>query len=178
MNIPISPRPVGGRRPGSVPAGLVALAAAAGLLVISPPARAQEVVVVNQEGGGGAYRGPNWMVLSTGLVIFSGTYTASIVVGATSSHAGDQSLFVPFAGPWMDLGNRCPGRCDNDVGNKVLLGFDGVFQGLGALTVLSSFFLPSRRGRGLASERSGPTLRVLPASVGRGAPGLTAIGTF
>jgi hypothetical protein len=178
MNIHISPRPVGGRRPGSVPAGLVALATAAGLLVISPPARAQQVIVVDQDGERGAYRGPNWVILSSGLVIFGGTYTASLVVAGTSSHAGDQYLYAPFAGPWIDLGYRCPGRCDDDVGNKVLLGFDGVFQGIGALTVLSSFFLPSRRGRGLASERSAPTFRVLPASVGRGAPGLTAMGTF
>ena len=175
MKLHVSPRSVGARRGGSVSAGLAAVAVAAALGTLAPPAHAQEVVVVNQGDSRGEYRGPNWMLLSTGLVIFSGTYTASFAVAASSNHAGDSALYAPLVGPWFDIANRCPAGCNDDVGRKVLLGFDGVFQAVGLLSIASSFFLPSRRSRGLADA---PTFRVLPASLGRGAPGLTAVGTF
>jgi hypothetical protein len=173
MKFDISSRLVGGWR------ALVAVAAASGTLALPSLAHAQEVVVVNQGEGPREYRGPNWALLSSGLLIFGGTYTASFVVASTSSHAGDTALYAPLVGPWLDIANSCPGLCNNEVGRKVLLGFDGVFQGIGALTIVSSFLVPSRRGRGYAALGAGPlTFRVLPASLGRGSPGLTAVGTF
>jgi len=178
MKIDNSPRPVG-RCGGRATAGIAAFAAGFGLLALPAVAHAQQVVVVNQSEGGSVYRGPNWMLLSSGLIIFGGTYTASVVVAGTSSHAGDQALYAPLVGPWLDIANRCPGACDNETGRKVLLGFDGVFQGIGLLTIVSSFLVPPRRARGLAARTEGaPSFRVLPASYGRGTPGLTAIGTF
>jgi hypothetical protein len=163
-------------------APLAAVAIAAGLLALPSVAHAQQTVVVNGGGEGrGDYRGPDWLLFSSGLVMFGGTYTASAVVAGTSNHAGDKALYAPLVGPWIDFANRCPGPapCGSDTGSKVLLGFDGVFQGIGALTLVSSFFLmPSRRGRVVARSESPLTFRVLPASLGRGAPGLTAIGTF
>jgi hypothetical protein len=155
----------------------IALAAAA---VAARPAvaHAQEVVVVNQgREGGSTYRGPNWMLLSSGLIVFGGTYTASIVVASTSGHAGDQGLYAPLVGPWLDIANRCPIRCDDETGRKVLLGFDGVFQAIGALSIVGSFVFPYG-GRGGVAQNDGPSFRVLPASLGRGAPGLVALGTF
>ena len=105
-------------------------------------------------------------------------YNASLVVAGTSAHAGDMGLYAPIVGPWLDIANRCPGTCNGEVGNKVLLGFDGVFQALGVLSVASSFFwTPSRQGR-VAQREDAPSFHVLPASVGRGAPGLMAVGTF
>ena len=37
--------------------------------------------------------------------------------------------------------------CSNDVGNKALLALDGVFQGLGTLSIISSFIMPVRGAR-------------------------------
>jgi hypothetical protein len=139
-------------------------------------AHAEEVVVVQEDG----YRGPEWRTLSSGLFVFAGTYTASLVVAATSSHPGDQYLWAPIVGPWLDIAHRCSGAgpCDNDTGRKVLLGFDGVFQGLGLLSVASSFLMSSRRSRGVAERESVPQVHVLPVSYARGAPGLAVVGTF
>jgi hypothetical protein len=175
MKLDVSSRPVSRRRGWRVSA---ALGAAAGFLVLPSVAHAQQVVVVNQGESRGEYRGPSWMLLSSGLIIFGGTYTASLVVAATSDHAGDRALYAPLVGPWLDIATRCPGTCDHELGRKVLLGFDGVFQGIGALTIVGSFLVP-RRSRGIVARgETAPTFRVLPASYGRGAPGLTAVGTF
>jgi hypothetical protein len=179
MKLALSPRPSSGARRGwHVSAGLAA-AATAGLLAFTPVANAQQVVVVNQGGdSGGGYRGPDWAVLGSGLLVFGGTYTASLVVAATSTHAGDKGLYAPIVGPWLDIANRCPVTCSGEVGNKVLLGFDGVFQAIGVLSIASSFFwAPSRRGR-MAQREDAPSFHLLPASLGRGAPGMMAVGTF
>src|ERR1700677_4928639 len=94
MKLDISPGLVGGWR------ALVAVAAAAGTLAIPSLAQAQEVVVVNQSEGPREYRGPNWGLLGSGLIIFGSTYTASFVVAGTSSHPGDTMLYAPLVGPW------------------------------------------------------------------------------
>jgi hypothetical protein len=143
--------------------------------VLPSVAHAQQVVVVEES----ERRGPSWGLLSSGLFVFAGTYTASFVVAATSSHAGDQALYAPIVGPWLDIANRCPGGCNGDLGNKVLLGFDGVFQTIGLLSVASAFLLPSRRSRPVAARtETAPTFRLLPTSYAHGSPGLLAIGTF
>jgi hypothetical protein len=153
----------------------VAVAAALTVCTLPSIAHADEVVVVEHE----EYRGPRWGMVSSGLFVFAGTYTASFVVASTSDHAGDKALYAPLVGPWLDMANRCPNGCTNDLGNKVLLGFDGVFQSIGALSVLSGLLLP-RRGHGhvAANEKLSPTFQIVPASYGRGTPGLAAVGTF
>jgi hypothetical protein len=157
-----------------MPAGLVVAAAVAGLLVLPSVAHAQQVVVVEE----GEYRGPTWGLVSSGLFVFAGTYTASFVVAATSSHVGDKALYAPLVGPWLDIANRCPGACNGEMGTKVLLGFDGVFQAIGVLSVVSGFLMPQRRAPAVvAGGASGLSFHVMPASYGR-APGLAALGTF
>jgi hypothetical protein len=159
-----------------------ALAAPFALLLPSV-ASAQQVVVVQgatapaQSEARVEYAGPNWGLLGSGLAVFSGTYIASIVVAGTSSHGGDKDLYIPFVGPWIDMANRCPTTCVGDTGNKVLLGFDGVFQGIAAIAIVSSFFVPERRSS-LSRRASATTFHFAPASYGRGAPGLTMVGTF
>jgi hypothetical protein len=161
----------------------LALAVALPLALSLPSvASAQEVVVVQQGGPRSEvdrYPGPNWAAFSSGLAVFGGTYIGSIVVAGTSSHAGDKDLYIPLVGPWIDMANRCsgPGSCNGDLGNKVLLGLDGVFQGIGAISIATSFFMRDRR-EGLGRRASVPTFQIAPASVGRGAPGLTMVGTF
>jgi hypothetical protein len=171
VNIDLSPRP---RRASRLPAGLVVAAALAGLLVLPSVAHAQQVVVVDEV----AYGGPRWGLIGSGLFVFAGTYTASFVVAATSSHAGDKALYAPLAGPWLDIATRCSDACNGEMGTKVLLGFDGVFQAIGALSVVSGFLMPRRRAQSvMAGGASGWSFHVMPASYGR-APGLAAVGTF
>jgi hypothetical protein len=180
MKLDHSPRS-SARRLGSLGrAALAGAVCAAGLVAAPTRAHAQEVVVVEPRGEvRSTYYGPNWGLLTSGLILFGGTYTASFVVAATSGHAGDQALYAPVVGPWLDIANRCPNGCNDDAGRKVLLGFDGVVQGIGVLAVITSFFVPNGHERGVARIGRTATLRILPGSFGgAGSPGLRAVGTF
>jgi F0F1-type ATP synthase membrane subunit c/vacuolar-type H+-ATPase subunit K len=119
---------------------------------------------------------PNGALIGSGLTMFGASYIPSMIVAASSDHPGDTMLYVPVAGPWMNLAQRdsgCPGgRCDNDAANKVLLVADGVFQGLGALQILGGFLFPTTR---TVTQVAG--VHVLP-SLSAHEVGLAAIGRF
>jgi hypothetical protein len=128
-----------------------------------------------------AYTGPNRRLIGTGLVTFGLSYIPSIIVAGTSDTSADHHLYVPIVGPWLDLGDR-PGcgphiGCDTETTYKVLLVFDGIFQGIGALTTVYGFLSPERHEVVTTSESTRPTLHVSPANVASGY-GLAAIGTF
>lgn len=173
MRLELSPRSRGARGQRSL---LAAAIAATLTLLPSWSAEAQQVVVVQGAEGRGDRHGPSWGLLGPGLAVFGGTYLASVVVAASSAHTGDKLLYIPLVGPWLDIGTRCPNGCSGDLGRKVLLGFDGVFQGIGAVAVLASFFIQD--GRSYGGRSKAPTFIVAPATYGRGAPGLTVAGTF
>lgn len=116
----------------------------------------------------------------TGLVAFGGTYAASTIVGAESNNYGDHNyLYYPVVGPWMDIAKRdCTlSTCSNETGANALLIADGVVQGLGALAVVSSFFIPektTRRWYLIGNEK----LTIAPSHVGVFGYGLGARGSF
>jgi hypothetical protein len=70
----------------------------------------------------------------------------ALVVAIQSDRKGDDYLYYPVAGPWLDLANRerCS-TCNHETLNDVLLVTDGVFQGIGALQILGAFMLPEHR---------------------------------
>jgi hypothetical protein len=125
--------------------------------------------------------GPNSAMLGSGLFTFGVPYIASVVVASTSDHPGDNNLYIPVVGPWLDFANRgdCGGiaqqSCDHETANKVLLAVDGVFQGIGALEIVGAFLSPETRTVTVASK---PSFRVGPSSVGRAGYGVAAVGTF
>ena len=145
--------------------------------VVPSLALAQQTVVVQSGGEGRSdYRGPNWELLGSGLAVFGGTYVASVVVAGTSSRYGDKDLYAPLVGPWMDLGRHCYTGCDGEPGRSVLLALDGVFQGVGVLAVISSLLVPRRSA--VSARTTTTALHLVPASLGRGAPGLMLAGAF
>lgn len=86
---------------------------------------------------------PNMPMIGTGVVTFAIPYTVSVVVGVTSRVDADRYLFIPIAGPWIDFARR-PGcsayaDCGGETAAKVGLGFDGVFQAIGAIAIVSGF---------------------------------------
>ena len=119
---------------------------------------------------------PNGALIGSGLVMFGASYLPSVLVAAESSRPGDTTLYVPVAGPWMNLAQRdsqCPsGRCANDMPNKVLLVADGLFQGFGALQILGGFLFPTTR-----TVTQTANVQVLP-NVGSTHVGITAVGSF
>jgi hypothetical protein len=123
----------------------------------------------------------NRPLLLTGTLFLGGTYLASGVDALTSGRQADRNnLGIPVAGPWMDYANRgcsTPGQCNsNETGYKALLILDGIGQGLGALAMVTSLFLPEKTTRSwyLIGNDS---VHAAPAAVGTGY-GLGAVGSF
>jgi hypothetical protein len=117
---------------------------------------------------------PNAYLLTTGFVLWGGSYTGAIIAAAQSSNSADQKLYVPVVGPWIDLANRpaCPSGsagCSNETVNEVLLGVDGALQGLGTLAVLWGFLSPEHREiTTVAATRYTPAIRFAPTTVASG----------
>ena len=153
----------------------IASAAVTASLLGSGLARAEEVQVSQTR--------PNQAMLYSGAFAFGVPYLSSVIVGAASSHPGDRNLFVPVAGPWIDLADRhCPtgSPCDHEGLYKGLLIADGIFQGIGALQIAGAFLFPETITVTNAAQRPRPqvaTVRVAPSSVGTGY-GLAAVGRF
>jgi hypothetical protein len=123
---------------------------------------------------------PNPYLLATGFVLWGVPYTSGLIVAAQSSNPADQHLYVPIAGPWIDLANRqsCPvgsNACNNETTNKVLLGVDGAFQAIGTIEVLWGFLRHEHREvTTISATRYTPAISLTPARVETGY-GLTAL---
>jgi hypothetical protein len=122
---------------------------------------------------------PDTGMIGAGLLMFGLAYGSSIVVGATSDRTEDQALFVPLAGPWIDLANRgdCAGPCGADeTVNRVLLVSSGLFQAAGALQILGGFLFPETRTVTRTAEV--PAGVHFAPKVGKGMLGISAYGSF
>jgi hypothetical protein len=151
--------------------------APAPVVVVQPASTTTETVHTHSESSG-----PDMRAIDGGIFTFGVSYAVAVIVGATSSHAGDGSLYVPVAGPWMDFANRggCPptGGCDTETTNKVLLVVDGVFQALGALSIVSGFvFQRSTDDTTTTTTASRPSLQIVP-QYADGGMRLAAVGRF
>jgi hypothetical protein len=148
--------------------------------IVAPPAPSQATSeTVTGKGG------PSRLMLTSGILTFGLTYGAGVVVAATSDRDADHRMFVPVAGPWMDLFDRgdCGGvtgrSCDMEATYKVLIVADGIGQGLGALMVVDAFLNPETvTVSHVRAAQTTPTIRFSPASLPAGAYGLLASGTF
>ncbi|WP_437967173.1 hypothetical protein WMF04_47780 [Sorangium sp. So ce260] len=92
---------------------------------------------------------PNRGLIWSGVAVLGTTYGISTVVATFSDEPADRALWVPIAGPWIDLGARgkCGGQreCNTEATHKVLLVADGLGQAIGALQILSGFIFPAKR---------------------------------
>jgi hypothetical protein len=133
------------------------------------------------------YIGPNRAMLTSGIVVLGLSYGISLGVAAESDHFGDSHLYVPIAGPWMDIADR--GRCgsattsacgDNETANKVGLAIDGVFQAIGAFSIVGAFLWPEEATTTVVAAKTEPPkpqVHITPTA-GRNGTGLAVIGTF
>jgi len=167
----------------AIPIGVLALTGSTRTAKADDVAPSRQYVVKDQP----VTTGPNRALLHSGIWILGLSYVPAVIVAAESNRAGDKSLYIPVAGPWMDLAtrSRCPPNlvC-NETANKVLIVVDGIFQGIGALDIVGAFIFPETRTVTVSASERGETrvsslsLRVLPAKVSAGAYGLVAVGTF
>lgn len=138
-----------------------------------PPRR----LVVTQE------TNPSAELIGSGLLMFGLSYGGSILAAVASDEHADRALFVPIAGPWLDLADRgsCPPRssCRGETAAKALLAADGVVQTMGALGILAAFLFPETRTvtRVAKAEASARRVTVLP-SFSPSSVGLSARGAF
>jgi|SRR5215472_9359352 len=141
-------------------------------------AHAQEVAHQTET----VYEGPNRALFWSGVVALGVPYAMGSVVAFDSSHRGDDKLYIPVAGPWLDFTERggCPvaaSNCTTESVNKALLIGDGVFQAVGTLSLVGAFLTPERvvwRERNVSQRAQ---LRVAPMT-GRNGTGLTVLGSF
>jgi len=134
---------------------------------------------------------PNRALLGTGLIALAGAYVPAVVVAGVSTLPQDRNLYIPVAGPWIDLAQR-PGcgsgkaavGCSFEGGNKTLLAVDGIVQGAGALATLVSFFVPqpvtetTKTTTKSSASAFDPTVHVSPSSMGFDGAGVSAFGTW
>jgi len=132
------------------------------------------------------YTGPDRGLLHTGIWTLGLSYTPALIVGIASSLPEDRYLFAPVVGPWIDFAKRDCTTCGNEKLNKALLVTDGVFQGIGALEIVGSFFFiehttSTRAASDDAADRPKTAflkeLHVVPTTTG-GSYGMAAIGKF
>jgi len=116
---------------------------------------------------------PNVPLLVTGVTSFGLSYIPAVLGGALSDADHRKDLYIPVAGPWMMFAKSD----DVDGGEKVLLAVDGVVQGLGALMLVSSFFIPEKKTEHWYLIGSNDSLRIAPSNVGTGY-GMGAAGRF
>jgi hypothetical protein len=141
--------------------------------LVNPTAQREE-----QESG----YAPNRYLLTSGLIVFGVPYLTSVVVASSSNHYGDSHLYVPLAGPWMDIADRgSSGNTDTETTNKVMLGVDGVFQAVGALQIIGALLMPETKTVTTATVPATaftPEMHVTPAKMGYEGYGLAAFATF
>ncbi len=124
---------------------------------------------------------PNRILLGTGALTFAAAYVPSVIVASNSERTGDNKLYIPLVGPWMDLADR-PGcgsgtiNCGRENVNIAMLIVDGVAQAAGAAQLLAAFLAPEHHN--VLQMRATAGVHVAPTQMGRGGVGLAAVGAF
>ena len=118
---------------------------------------------------------PNTPLLITGSALLVGTYVTTAAFSGANGPVADRDLYIPVAGPWINLADRSTDR-ENNTRDTVLIAGSGVLQGVGVVMVITSFFVPesipaARISAGNVKMNVAPT-----ASMGGG--GVGAFGTF
>lgn len=162
-------------------AGVLAIVTNASLANAEQPRRAEAVTRTDRVES----TGPNRKLLSSGAWTLGLSYAPALFVAIKSERRGDDYLYYPVVGPWLDLAHRKCATCGDDSLNQALLVTDGVFQGIGALSILGAFLLPERHTTTTVSratlkkrqEHAGLDLKLKPVRLSSGY-GLQATARF
>jgi hypothetical protein len=160
---------------------LALTAAACVTLMVAAPAFAQRRVDTVE------YVGPDRTLLRSGVWTLGLSYVPALVVAIESPLPADRFLYIPTAGPWLDLSQRDCSTCRHETLNKVLLVTDGIIQGIGSLEIVGSLLFIERSSVSAAENdlpkvdrrkrTSDFKLRLAPRKIA-GGYGLAAVGTF
>ena len=120
-------------------------------------------------------RRPNRPLLITGGLILAGTYATTAALAANEGSIRDHDLYIPIAGPWINLASR-DSSGDNNTRDTVLIAGSGILQAVGAGMFITSFFVPEKIPT--ATIQAGPVKMRFTPTAGAGAGGVGAFGTF
>lgn len=115
-----------------------------------------------------------WLI--TGGALLAGTYVTTAAVAAGNGSIGDKDLYIPIAGPWIDLASRS--WSNTRTTDTVLIMGSGILQGVGAGMAVASFFIPEKTAVATIHAKAGPVDMDISPSAGGGLGGLAAVGTF
>jgi len=155
---------------------LLSACVAAALLCAAPAGRAQDPseLELELELERESRAAPSDVLALTGFALLGLAYGDSVGVAIFSGRPADKRLFIPVAGPWLDLAERDCSGCSAEWLARSLLVLDGVTQGLGVGLLVASLFVPDPpRHRDVGHGR----VRIAPL-VGRGTVGITGAASF
>lgn len=118
---------------------------------------------------------PHRPLLYTGAAMFIASYasTAALTVSRDlRDQDGDPTLYLPVAGPWLHLANS-----NETALNAFLIASSGILQGAGVALSALSLVVPERVPAATI-QAGGVKVNLSAATLGRGAAGLGAVGTF
>ena len=122
-------------------------------------------------------------LIGAGVFILASSYLTATVVAESSDLKADQQMFVPVAGPWLDLARRpiCNANtCGTEFANRALIATDGLLQGLGAFMTLVGLLTlddDTQETRAAKLQRE-KTVHVSPSQFGSAGYGVAAYGRF
>jgi len=137
---------------------------------------------------------PDMAVLMTGVAILAVGYAPSAFVPMQSDHKGDDYLYIPVIGPWLDLANRgCAGAtiatadgpielesqqpCGTSPVERAALIASGILQGVGGLQIMGAFFVQQKPTLASGAPPM-PRFAIVPTVFGTHGMGAMARGRF
>ncbi|HUH04827.1 MAG TPA: hypothetical protein VML75_22675 [Kofleriaceae bacterium] len=159
------------------------IAAVLGVVLLALPAQAlaqQQTVIIPPDDDSSRVSSTNTTPILTGALTFGLSYGAAVMVAATTDSSANDRLYVPLIGPWLAIADRpeCPvdeQSCDSETTKKVLLGVDGVFQAVGAITLVYGLLTPRSYTR---TTVAGQQVEVVPVAMQGGGNGFGLTGSF
>ena len=124
-----------------------------------------------------AYQKPNRPLLYTGVALGVSTYVVTAALSAAGQRAADRDLFVPLAGPFMNLSNRnCARDCTTDTQDTVTIATSGALQLVAVGLIITSAFVPEKVSAG--HFQAGPVKMLVTPTAAANGGGVGAVGTF
>jgi len=125
---------------------VLATSAVIALVAVAADARSDDTIVVRRE----VPVSTSAALLASGTVALSLGYGVASVLAVSSTYDEDRLLFIPIAGPWIDLGLRPPGTSDENWARFGLV-VDGVAQLAGLVLVVTGLVMKQHAPRNVAA---------------------------
>ena len=124
---------------------MLAASAVIALVAVAADVHAEETVVRRE-----VTMSPSSALLASGTIALSLGYGVASVLAVSSTYDKDRLLFIPIAGPWIDLGLRPQGTTEENWARFGLV-VDGVAQLAGLVLVVTGLVMKQHAPRAVAA---------------------------